>query len=230
MSGRAGAVRQPKETALATVLELRTEEQVAALLHPVRRRVLAALAEPTSPADVGRQLGLPAQVINYHVHALERAGLAREVGTRRKRNLVEHRFRAIARSFTLSSSLALTEQQRRRLQSDVTLQQLVRAGDSIRSDALRLLETLGAGGAPADSPPDPATDAADAAAQQPAGHAAAAIEIDVELATSADRVAFVRAISDAIHAAAAPFRRKRRTSHATPYRMHLAIYPIPPEP
>jgi len=227
MSARAGAVRRPTETALATVLELGTGEQVAALLHPVRRRVLAALAEPASPADIGRQLGLPAQVVNYHVHALASAGLAREVGTRRKRNLVEHRFQAIARSFTLSSSLALTEQQRRRLQSDVTLQQLVRAGDSIRTDALRLLETPGTGGAPADSPADPA---ANSPAHEPAGHAAAAIEIDVDLATSADRVAFVRAISDAIHAVAAPFRRKRRTSRATPYRMHLAIYPIPPEP
>src|SRR5687767_8480852 len=74
--------QSPAPGAAAGVAELTTEAQLTAFLHPVRRRVLAALVEPASPADVGRQLGIPAQVANYHVRALEAAGLAREVETR----------------------------------------------------------------------------------------------------------------------------------------------------
>lgn len=215
--------RLPREAATAPVVELTTARQVAALLHPVRRRVLAALVRPASATEVGRELGISAQVANYHVRALEAAGLARQVETRQKRNLIERRFRALARSFTLSSALALTAEQRHRLQSDAALQQLVHAGDAIRADALRLLESpVGVA---------PATDLPESAAT---GHAAAAIELDVELPTEVDRTAFVRAVIDAVRTAAAAFRASRpggAPSGAEParFRTHLAIYPIPSE-
>ncbi|MGH2356189.1 MAG: ArsR/SmtB family transcription factor [Chloroflexota bacterium] len=190
----------------AAVAEIATEDQLAALLHPVRRRVLAALTEPASPSEVARHLGIAPQVANYHVRALESAGLAHEVETRQKRNLLEHRFRAIARSFTLATALPLTEAQRQRLQRDVALQQLVRASDAIRQDALTLLE-----------------------GQDDAERAVAALEIDIELADGADRVAFVRALTDAIRTASEPFR-TAPGRRATRYRTHLAIYPVPEPP
>jgi DNA-binding transcriptional ArsR family regulator len=232
------------------VAELTTEAQVAAILHPLRRRVLAALTEPGSPAEVARHLGIAPQVANYHVRALEAAGLARQVETRQKRNLLEHRFRAIARSFTLSTTLPLTEQQRKRLQGDIALQQLVRAGDTIREDALRLLEsppspTTAAPDAPPSAAPPTAPPAATPAdgghpAAPASGHAAAAVEIEIDLPGDADRTAFVRAVMDAVEAATAPYRvrhapaggarpRQRHAAgaHHHPYRMHLAIYPVP---
>lgn len=193
----------------AAVAEIASVEQLAALVHPVRRRVLAELAEPGSAAEVARRLEIPAQVANYHVRALEAAGLITEVETRRHRNLVERRFRAIARSFALSTALPLSEAQRRRLQSDVALQQLVRAGDSIRSDALRLLEA---------TPAESETEASSIAA--------AALEIEVALPEGADRTAFVRAVTDAVREAAAPYRRRKgRGGAAETYRMQLVIYP-----
>ena len=197
----------------AAVAEIVTVEQLAALVHPVRRQMLAELAEPASPSEAAKRLGIAAQIANYHVRALEAAGLVRQVETRQVRNLLEHRFRAVARSFTLSTALPLTDAQRRRLQSDVALQQLVQAGDAIRQDALRLLET-------------PA----------PGGHNAVAMELDVELPNEADREAFVRALSEAIRTAAAPFRGAgKRGGRRSRYRTHVAIYPAaapdaPPEP
>jgi DNA-binding transcriptional ArsR family regulator len=194
----------------AAVAEIATVEQLAALVHPVRRQLLAALVEPASPSEVARRLGIAAQIANYHVRALEAAGLVREVETRQIRNLLEHRFRAVARSFTLSTALPLTDAQRRRLQGDVALQQLVRAGDAIRQDALRLLETRVPG--------------------EDGGHNAVALELDVDLPNEADREAFVRALSEAIRTAAAPFRATRKHSgEHHRYRTHVAIYPAAPE-
>src|SRR5262249_37713829 len=46
----------------------------AAALHPMRRRILAALAQPGSATTVGKLLELPRQKVNYHLRVLERAG------------------------------------------------------------------------------------------------------------------------------------------------------------
>ena len=225
MTGRAAGQVGAGGPALLPVLELATEEQVSALLHPFRRRVLAELTTAASPAEVARRLGLPAQAVNYHVHALVAAGLVGEVETRQKRNLVEHRFRALARAFTLSSALPLSVEQRRRLQADAALQQLVRVGDSIRADALGLLEA-----SPALATASTPRPAAGAGARAGAGVSnAAAIEIEVDLGGAADRAAFVRSVTEAIRSAAAPFRRRRRGTGAR-YRLQVAVYPVPDGP
>jgi hypothetical protein len=149
--------------------------------------------------------------------------LAHEVERRQKRNLTEHRFRAIARSFTLSTALPLSDEQRRQLQSDVALQQVVRAGDSIRAGALRLLAI-------------PPGGAADATRVGSAEYASAAVELDIALPTETDRAGFVRAVIDAVRAAVAPFQAASPSSGSTPsgacdaavrYRAHLVIYPAP---
>lgn len=185
-----------------SVAELHTVAQLAAILHPLRRHVLAELAEPASPAEVARRVGIPAQLANYHIRALEAVGLASEVETVRRRNFLEHRFRAIARSFTLSTRLPLSDEQRRRLQSDGTLQQLVQTGDAIRQDALQLLDASEIG----------------------CPLAAAALSIDVQLADGADRQAFVQAMAEAVRRAAEPFRRAPGP-RTLQYRTHFAIYP-----
>ena len=80
-------------------------EAAAALLDPLRARVLAAAREPASATEIARQLDLPRQRVHYHVHALERAGLLRPAGRRRRRNLIEQRFIATARSYVLAPAI-----------------------------------------------------------------------------------------------------------------------------
>ena len=74
----------------------------AAALHPARRALLTALAEPESAAGLSRRLGLPRQRLNYHLRALERCGLVECVEERRKGNCTERILRATARSFVIA--------------------------------------------------------------------------------------------------------------------------------
>lgn len=73
-------------------------------LAPIRRRILAALAEPASAAGLAEQLEMPRQKIGYHLRALEAAGLVRAAGERRKRGFVEKLFVA-AGAYVLDPAL-----------------------------------------------------------------------------------------------------------------------------
>jgi DNA-binding transcriptional ArsR family regulator len=81
---------------------IRRSEPAAAVLDPVRQQLLAHLAEPDSAAGLARRLRLPRQRINYHLRALEAAGLVELVEERRKGNCFERVVRATARSFVIS--------------------------------------------------------------------------------------------------------------------------------
>ncbi|HZS60029.1 MAG TPA: helix-turn-helix domain-containing protein [Gemmatimonadaceae bacterium] len=77
-------------------------EQARSVLDPMRRELLDALAEPDSAAGLARRLGMPRQVITYHVRQLEAEGLVSFVAERRKRNCVERIVQATARSYVIS--------------------------------------------------------------------------------------------------------------------------------
>jgi len=77
----------------------------AAVLDPLRQRILESLVEPDSAAGVARRLHLPRQRLNYHVRELARAGLLRRAGRRRKRNMIEQCYVATARSYAISPEL-----------------------------------------------------------------------------------------------------------------------------
>ncbi|MGH9260504.1 MAG: winged helix-turn-helix domain-containing protein, partial [Acidimicrobiales bacterium] len=81
---------------------LRTADRAAVLLDPTRQRLVAHLAQPDSAAGLARRLKLPRQRINYHLRALERAGLVELVEERRKGNCMERLVRATARAFVIS--------------------------------------------------------------------------------------------------------------------------------
>ena len=74
----------------------------ASLLEPTRLQLLERLREPGSAAEVARQLGLPRQRIGYHVRELQKQGLLREVGTRRKGNATERLLQTTARHYLIS--------------------------------------------------------------------------------------------------------------------------------
>ncbi len=76
--------------------------RAAALMHPIRTRILGLAAEPASATEIADRLGQSRQSVNYHVRALARAGFLKRAGQRRKRNLVEQRYVATARGYVLT--------------------------------------------------------------------------------------------------------------------------------
>ena len=77
------------------------------LLDPVRTRLLEALAEPASATMLASRVGLPRQLVNYHLRTLERHGLVELEAERRKGNVTERLMRASAGSYVISPA-ALT--------------------------------------------------------------------------------------------------------------------------
>ncbi len=71
-------------------------------LDPIRARLLAELAEPSSATMLAARVGLPRQKVNYHLRELERHGLVELVEERRKGNVNERLMRATAASYVIS--------------------------------------------------------------------------------------------------------------------------------
>jgi|SRR5215204_1457054 len=76
--------------------------RAAAALHPLRLRILGELGDAESAAGLARRLGIPRQLVNYHLRQLERDGLVETVGERKKRNCTERLVKAVARSYLIS--------------------------------------------------------------------------------------------------------------------------------
>jgi DNA-binding transcriptional ArsR family regulator len=77
----------------------------AAMLDPVRLKLLGALVEPDSASGLARRIGLPRQKTNYHLRELEKAGLVEFVEERRKGNCTERIVRAVARSYVINPAM-----------------------------------------------------------------------------------------------------------------------------
>ena len=77
----------------------------AALVDPVRFRILGLLRQPRSAADIARALGTSRQRVAYHVRALRRDRLVETALTRRKGNCVERLLRVTARVHTIAPDL-----------------------------------------------------------------------------------------------------------------------------
>jgi DNA-binding transcriptional ArsR family regulator len=87
------------ESGLAVVQE---RKAAGALVHPLRRRILEALAAPGSATTVAGVLDVPRQLVNYHLRVLETAGLVEEVGSRRRRGLTERLVQATAAHYVMA--------------------------------------------------------------------------------------------------------------------------------
>jgi DNA-binding transcriptional ArsR family regulator len=82
---------------------LRRVDQAASLFsHPLRLKLLEHLMEPDSASGLARRLGVPRQVLNYHLKALEAAGLLQFVAERPRAGLKERLVRAAASAFLIS--------------------------------------------------------------------------------------------------------------------------------
>ncbi len=87
------------EPALGLVQDARS---AAAMLDPLRLRLLGELREPDSASGLSRRLRIPRQRINYHLRELEKRHLLELVGERRRGNCTERMVRATARAYLIS--------------------------------------------------------------------------------------------------------------------------------
>ncbi|MEQ1824152.1 MAG: helix-turn-helix domain-containing protein [Fimbriimonadaceae bacterium] len=74
----------------------------AALVNPLRSRILAEFAQPMSGASIARKLNLKRQVVNYHVRELATLGLIEFVEERQAGGMHEKVYESKARSFIIS--------------------------------------------------------------------------------------------------------------------------------
>ncbi|MBG6225396.1 DNA-binding transcriptional ArsR family regulator [Arthrobacter sp. CAN_A2] len=77
-------------------------EAAAAVLDPIRARLLGELAEPASAAGLAARVGLGRQKINYHLKALEAYGLVELFEERLHGGITERVLRASAASYVVS--------------------------------------------------------------------------------------------------------------------------------
>ncbi len=83
-----------------------TPPAVAAVAHPDRRALLEALAgRPDSASGLAARTGDRRQRVNYHLKALEAAGLVELAEERPRRGLTERVFRPAARGFVIDPAV-----------------------------------------------------------------------------------------------------------------------------
>jgi DNA-binding transcriptional ArsR family regulator len=189
--------------------------RAAALLHPLRLRILDALREPDSAAGLARRFRLPRQKVNYHVRELARTHFLERAGRRRRRNMIERRFRATAQGYILSPELlgrlGLPQTQAQDALSAAYLLGLLSLGQSELGRASR------------------------AAVQQGKRLVTLSVSSELRFESTEQRARFTeemqRAIMNIIGRYASPHTlADGSTGPGRPYRLILGCYPIPPKP
>ncbi len=74
----------------------------AAILDPIRNRLLAEIAHPASATELSRRTGIARQKINYHLRTLEENGLAIQAESRKWGGITERMMVATASSYVIS--------------------------------------------------------------------------------------------------------------------------------
>ncbi len=124
----AGDIRCVTDAALATEI-----------LHPLRLEILRLAKEPVSASELSPRLGLSRQRVNYHVRLLARGGFLKRAGRRRRRNMIEQRYVASARSFLLSPELlGAVGADWRRIEDTASAAYLLALGCQLESDVIRV--------------------------------------------------------------------------------------------
>jgi DNA-binding transcriptional ArsR family regulator len=188
--------------------------RAGALLHPTRREILAQAMEPISATDIAGRIGLTRQKVNYHVQELAGAGFLQRAGRRKKRNLVEQRWVATARSYVLSPELVgPLSVDRRRIEDKLSAAYLLGLGS-------KLLRELGQ------------------AIREAAGlgKRLSTLSIDAELRfeSAEQRAGFTQALKDAVEGVVAKHASPAlgadgSPAEGRPYRLVLGCYPVPPD-
>ena len=173
-------------------------------LDPTRARLLAALAQPASAAQVAAAAGLTRQQANYHLRALERHGLIQLVEERRKGNCTERLMRATAASYVISpTALSAVAPDPDRSPDQASARWMLAL-------AARLVREVG----------DLITRSS--AARKPV--ATYAIDTDVRFASAADRAAFAHELGDAVAGLVAKYH-DEKAEGGREHRLVVALHP-----
>ena len=178
-----------------------------ASLDPVRSRLLAELATPGSATTLAQKVGLPRQLVNYHLRTLERHGLVELVEERRKGNMTERLMQATAASYVISpTALAAVQPDPGRSPDRLSAFWLLALAARLVRDVGSLL--IGA---------------------RKAGKRVATFAIDGEVtfASAADRSAFAEELSHAVTALVAKYHDDGAPG-GLPHRVIVAIHPSVP--
>jgi DNA-binding transcriptional ArsR family regulator len=175
-------------------------------LDPIRARLLAQLAEPSSAATLATRVGLPRQKVNYHLRALERHGLVELVEERRKGNMTERILQATAASYVISpAALAAVAPDPARGQDRLSARWLLAL-------AARLVRDVGA-----------LISGADKARKRVATFA---IEGEVRFASAADRAAFAEDLAAAVTTLVSRYH-DENAEGGRHHRLIVAVHPAP---
>jgi DNA-binding transcriptional ArsR family regulator len=90
----------------ARVELLEEPDRVRTALSPARRQLLDRLREPSSASRLAAELGVSRQRVNYHLRALEDAGLIELVEERQRRGFTERVVRTRAGAFLVDPAIA----------------------------------------------------------------------------------------------------------------------------
>ncbi len=179
-------------------------EQVLVALAPFRRELLERLREPASATELAGELGLSRQRVNYHLKALEEAGLVVLVAERPRRGFTERILKATADRYVVDPAV-------------VTPAQLTDAVEAVDRHAAAHLV-----GVAADTVRE-VTRMQAAADRRQERLLTFTVEAEVAFAQPADLEAFTEALADAVARTAARF----HTPGGRRYRLVAAAHPTP---
>jgi DNA-binding transcriptional ArsR family regulator len=195
-----------RAAAVESLEVLRAPERAAVLLHPERRRLVEALAEaPDSASGLARRLGESRQRLNYHLRALEDAGLLELQEERRRGNCTERVLRVVARRFVIDpAALGDLAADPGKMGDRFSATYLIAVGARTIRELARLREE---------------------AAARKKRLATAAIETQVRLASPADFDVFVQDLTRAVARVVAEHHDER--AGGRPFRVIAGSYPAP---
>lgn len=178
----------------------------ATALDPMRSRLLAELAEPASAAALAARVGLPRQKVNYHLRALEAAGLVGIAEERRWGGLTERRLVSAAKSFVVSpEALGPAAADPSKSRDRLAASYLIALG-------ARIVREVG--------------DLWRRAREADKHLATLSIDTEIRFASPAARAAFTRELSQAVAELASHYHDEAATG-GRPHRLVIASYPMP---
>ncbi|MFE9743649.1 ArsR/SmtB family transcription factor [Saccharothrix saharensis] len=177
-------------------------------LDPVRARLLAELAQPSSATMLAARIGLPRQKVNYHLRTLEQHGLVELAEERRKGNMTERVMRATAASYVISpTALAAVQPDPERAPDRLSARWLL----ALAARLVRDVGNLVTGAAKADKKV-----------------ATFALDGEVRFATAADRAAFAEELATAVTSLVAKYHDDTATGGRA-HRVVVAVHPSIPK-